>query len=235
MEDEKDVYKRSQLIKLFSAIPPDWEKIRKLLEEYQLNSEELTNIAMELCNQCNEDYKRFATYDDMCENVETMHSNYFIRSLEILLEYGLVPDNDIDLDFLLYDLPYIKAPDVAAGALRLLLSHGANPNDRYDEDFASAFESLDFDVFYVIPHELNLIQSWMVFVAYGAYISDAEMPLTMLNGYSVEVLKEYELFGYTIDKDNNKSQYNSVLNIFNKQTKEMVARYEQINWDDYED
>ena len=220
---------KEELLKLFSDIPPKWDEIRKILDRHKFTSFEIAELAYEIVDDCEYEYQWALNPDDESVTLETMHSPFLIENLKLLLEYGFdpnIPYSSYD-DSALFSLIYVDMPNVGAAALRFLLENGANPNYGNDEIktdtlFIYLTSSITFDKY----EYTYKVQCWLVLMAYGACYPDGSIPLEMLNGNKVEIFKDFELFDYSIEHYPDNGCYgNWTMHIFNKKTREEVARY----------
>ena len=224
---------KNELIKLFSAIPPDWDTIRDILYKHSFTKEELAEIAYEATDQC------FCEYQDAVEKfkyknivIQNLHGYYIVEILRLLLNYGLDPNVCIGTDNALWNAQYIDFPNAGAAVMRLLLEHGGNPNlvlpdsdgTFYGGAEWSLLEDVDLDVLEdARDYGLDFsVQCWMVLAAFGKTFRDGTPAVTMLNGNNIEILKEFERFDYKVEMID---RYYYNLCIFNKETSEEVAKY----------
>ncbi len=221
---------KEEIEELFYGFPPKWDVIRKKLDERPLSGFEVAEVAIDLADRCNGEYGRAMDPDIKGYTPDRMHSTYLLDSLKLLLEYGLDPNTMIYIydDNILVALTYVDAPNVGAAALRLMLEHGGDPNigsDDYESDrlFYAHTSAIEYEKY---ENEYS-VQCWWLLMAYGARWPDGSLPLTMLNGNKVEMLKDFERFDYTIEFHSNPGNYygNWTMHIFDKTTGEEVARY----------
>lgn len=217
------------LKELFSSIPPRWDEIRAVLSSRSFSKEELAILAYDVADNCFCEYRD--ALDPEVEDVtpDMMHSNYLLDSLRLLLEYGLDPNINVKDKNVLWTLQWVDAPNVAASALRLLLEHGGNPNHSMPSEGDTLFEYVAFKVSYdEYTHDyFHTVQFWLVLMAYGGCWRNGDIPLTMLHGNKVEILKHFELYDYYIEPlPQEPSKYGCwIMHIFNTETDEEVARY----------
>ena len=216
---------------LFSAIPPDWEEAKRILTADTFSKEELAQIAIAITDDCFCEYSDALNPEAKEVSADSMHSNYLIGSLRILLEFGLDPNTILhDDENVMWSAQWVDMPNVGAAALRLLLENGGNPNLRLPAESDALFESIAFEVSYNrYTHEwFYTVQCWLVLMAFGGCWDDGNIPLTMLGNNEVSIFKDFELFDYTIEPlPQEPNQYGCwIMHIFRTDTKEEVARYE---------
>ena len=213
---------------LFEKVPNDFGKIRELLSSQKFTKEELADIAVACAENC------FGEYSDACNpkyenfNIEDMRSNYIVEAIELLLEFGLDPNITVNNDEnVMWEAMWIDAPGVAAKVLKLLLENGGNPNHYIAEEHETLFEYISFKVSEdEYTHQyFYTVQFWWLLMAYGGCWKNGEIPLEMLNGNSVEIFKDYELFDYEIECFEPFKIGNWKMHIYNIETKEKVATY----------
>lgn len=215
---------------LFSLIPPDWESAKRILSDASLSKEELAILAADITDDCFCEYSDALNpeVEDLTE--DSMHSNYLLSSLQILLDYGLDPNIEVNDENVMWNTQWVDAPNVGASALRLLLENGGNPNHRLPGESETLFEFIAFKVSYdEYSHQyFHTVQCWLVLMAFGGCWDNGNIPLTMLGNNEVSIFKDFELFDYTIEplpKEPNK--YGCwIMHIFRTDTNEEVARYE---------
>ena len=229
---------KEELKNLFIAIPPEWDAIRKILDNHRFTKEELAEIAYDATHNC------FCEYQDAVdkfglENVvaKDLSGYYILESLKLLLDHGLDSNVCVGTKNALWYTQYIELPNVGAAAMRLLLEHGGNPNivlpdpdkTNYGPLEMSLLEDVDADVLEdAYDYGLDyVVQCWMVLAAFGKAFRDGTPAITMLNGNDIDILKNFELFDYSIEKVERPpwDRGHLELHIFNKATGEEVAKY----------
>lgn len=207
-----------KLKKLLSEVPPKWNQIRNIMDSNTLTKEDLATLAISLADDC------FCEYTDALDpeikglDADNMCSDYLIEGLSLLLEYGLDPNIVVNEDNVMWNLQWVYAPNVGAGALRLLLENGGDPNHEQSSWGGRLFQNIDYEIDEDVGEVswYAVIQMWLVLIAYGGYRIEGILPITMKNGNSVEIFKNFE--NYYFEK-------NEVLQIFDKETGEEVAYY----------
>ena len=191
-----------ELKELFSAIPPKIEEAKAILSLQKLDADELARIAIDMTDNCFCEYREALNLESKEFSMDSLHSNYLLESLQVLLDHGLDPNTVVDDDEnVLWNIPFIDAPNVGASALRLLLENGGNPNHLLPTYPETLFEDVAFSVSEDrYTHEwLHTVQCWLVLMAYGGQYRSGEIPLTMLGNNKVEIFKSFEDYDYTIE------------------------------------
>ena len=219
----------NQIKEIFEQEPSNLGKIREFLNSREFTKEELAELAIAFTDNC------FCEYHDALEpeiesvTIENMHSNYVVKAIEVLLEFGLDPNTILDNDNVLWSAMWIDAPNVAASVMRLLLENGGDPNHFIPAENETLFEYIAFKVSYdEYTHDyFHTVQCWLLLMAYGACWRNGEIPITMLGKQSVEIFKEFEQFDYEIEPlPQEPGKYGCwIMHIFNIHTLEEVARY----------
>ncbi len=214
---------------LFEKVPTDFDRIKKLFAQRKFTKEELSKIALKCVDNC------FGEYHDACNpeytdfTVDNMNSTYILDSISLLLELGLDPNIIVNDESLIWNTMWIDAPNIGASVMRLLLENEGDPNCFLPSEGETVFDYISFKVSYdEYPHEyFHTVQCWLVLMAYGACWKNGEIPLTMLNGNSVEIFKNFELYDYTIETlPSELGKYSCwIMHIYNVETNEEVARY----------
>ena len=214
---------------LFAAIPPDWEKIQDVLSTSKFSKEELALIAIDVTDNCFCEYSDAMNPEVEDVTIDTMHSNYLIDSLQILLDHGLDPNTVVEDENVMWNTQWVDAPDVGAAALRLLLENGGNPNHLIPAEGETLFDYVAFRVSYdEYLHEwMHTVQCWLVLMAFGGCWHNGNIPLTMLGGNLVGIFKSFEDYDYTIEPlPQEPGKYGCwIMHIFRIETQEEVARY----------
>lgn len=222
----------NDILPIINELPPDLQKINRILSENDFSKEELAILANEAVGNCFCEFKdvvgspmehgfdpKFRTV-----HIENLYSHSLEQVLRCLLRHGYDPNVTVDDDNAFCDLQYVDTPDVGASCMRLLLENGADPNRKHTNDPDTLFEFIAFKVSYdEYSHRLfNTVQCWLVLMGFGGCWKDGSIPVEMLNGHSVEIFKQFELFDYSIeDLPDNRWR----MNIFNTRTGEIVAQY----------
>ena len=218
----------NKIKEVLAAIPLDWDKARKILDDKRYTKEELAEIALHVAEGCFCEYADIVDYQGLEQYVpEETHSHYLVDTLKLLLEYGLDPNVIIDESNVMWQTMYIDVPDVGAAALRLLLEHGGDPNLELPHE-AGLFTELDFRVIedgydYGFRH---VVQCWLVAVAYGGKNEDDVLPIRMRSGIKVDLFKDFERYDYVFEWIPGQSgrPYRLDLIIFDKEKREVLAR-----------
>ena len=114
---------------LFAEIPPRWAQIGDQFLRCEFTPEELAEAAVDVTDNCFDEYRQ--AMDPECSDIsiDRMHSTYVIPSLAILLEHGLDPNATMaNGENAMWNTQWIDTADIGAGALRLLLENGGDPN-----------------------------------------------------------------------------------------------------------
>lgn len=205
---------------LLACIPPKLDEADSILSSEEFTKEELACIACEATEHC------FCEYSDALDpqipsiTLDSMHSNYLLDVLRLLLDHGLDPNISVNEDNALWMTQYVDAPNVGAAAMRLLLENGGDPNLYIPPGPETLFEFIDFKVWeddYDCDH---VIQCWLVLMAYGGHWSNGEIPLMMLDGNKIDVFKRFEELDYRFS--------NGQMHIFRKKDRVEVARRARI-------
>jgi hypothetical protein len=208
-----------ELTAVLTATPPDLALARRLLDEWKLPSPALSAVACEIVNRhCFYEYSDAIQMrewvDTECyaldangEIVEERLVSYYLPDiLELLLDFGMNP-NDIIVGELtetnLIDImQYVAYKDRAAYCVRLLMEHGGDPNLAVDGE--TVLEDVDFNVIFDIDNgesrpPCQPIQVWITLIGFGGRLKDGRLPVTMTDGYSPEIFREYEKFRWEIE------------------------------------
>ena len=219
-----------RLKKIFLEVPPDWEGAKAILNQQVFSSETLMEVAVDAINNCCCEYREAGRQNTGNVRIEALHSGYIYQVIDLLLQYGLNPNDEFDHVNLMWNSQYIDAPNIGASVLRLLLEHGGNPNYKPLDESETLFEYVAFKVGFDDLDEdyKHIVQCWMVLMAFGGnYGKSTKPPVEMLNGNDVKIFKEFELFDFWIETLSDKPGQTGycIMHVYNKNTKEEVARY----------
>lgn len=218
------------LFELCKKQPFDIEKIQYFITSNNMNSEEVTRVALKLC-----DYGMFS-YSDYIYEYEKEPQPSDLRTynweqlFNILIDNGLdaslvICDDGRNFENILQSARYFDDGDLGARVLRNILSKGFSPNIVIDN--IPFFEEVDGDLIMDIdmglyPHKWqldNAVRFWLVLVGFGGVIKGDKVPVNMCESCSPQILKEFEKFDYDIIYDNNDWK----MRIVNKETNDLVA------------
>lgn len=218
------------LFELCKKQPFDIEKIQYFITSNNMNSEEVTRVALKLC-----DYGMFSYSDYLYEyekepQPSDLRTYNWEQLFNILIDNGLdaslvICDDGRNFENILQSVGYFDDGDLGARVLRNILSKGFSPNIVIDN--IPFFEGVDGDLIMDIdmglyPHKWqldNAVRFWLVLVGFGGVIKGDKVPVNMCESYSPQILKEFEKFDYDIIYDNNDWK----MRIVNKETNDLVA------------
>lgn len=208
------------VLELMKSVPPDYKLINTILSSKTFRCIELADIAIDLVDYCCTKY-----YPDRDHS-----GNYLYTSIVLLLLNGLDPNECGEEGCALWALNDVDTPGVAGHVMRLLIEFGGDINKVDDDGFdpENLFESLDEKI---TEFDRYLFQSefdcWLVCLGYGGKDKYGRVPIKMVNGHSIEELREFERFEYAFKHDCfEDEQYGKYfMKIIDKKTKEIVAVY----------
>lgn len=225
MEDKANEHIETILSSL-KDLPPDFSWVKRMLEEFRLPPVALARIAFDIADSC------FCEYGDALEKgevvAEKLLSFYLPEILELLLSYGMNPNEIIDKDNIMDALQWVDYEDCAPKCLKLLLERGGNPN--MEIDCESLFEYISFRVGYDGYENKSLVKFWLVLMAYGGCWKDGTIPLEMTEGYEVKIFRDYYNYNYVIEPLEQISGYYGcwVMHIADNKSGIEVARFDNI-------
>jgi hypothetical protein len=200
-----------------------------MFSQREFTKEELSKIALGCIDKCFGEYSDARNPEYPNFTVDNMSSNYIIDAITLLIERGLDPNLVVNDDNPIWNAMWIDAPNIGASVMRLLLENGGDPNHYLSSEGETVFDYISFKVSYdEYTHDyFHTVQCWLVLMAYGACWKNGELPLTMLNGNSVEIFKKFELYDYTIEPlPQEVGKYGCwIMHIYNVETNEEVAQY----------
>ena len=190
-----------QVKEIFKQSPSNLGKIRKTLSIRNFSKEELSELAIDFTDDCFCEYHYAFDTEVEYVTLKDMHSNYITQAISLLLEFGLDPNTIVEENNVLWNTIWMDAPNTAASVLKLLLENGGDPNHFIPADRETLFDYITFKISYdEYTHEyFHTFQCWLLLMAFGACWGDDEIPITMLEGKSVEIFKEFKLYDYEIE------------------------------------
>lgn len=225
--------KQELLMNELNNVPPNLDKIKKLLDENDYSSEDVTYVATAFAENC-----EFESYEYFKSENAQVRSKYLYDIVKLLLKYGLNPnivfDNDVNI---MESLIYNDYEYVAADTLNLLLANGGDVNLAVGGK--RIFDQVDFAVVFDAVEKRDrrkydaLVHFWFVMLGYGVKNADGTNPITLFREYDNTVfandvfdishLKNHRnyTFGLTFAPDTDTKWS---LHIFNKKTMWEVAR-----------
>lgn len=144
-------------------------------------------------------------YDDPKPQLSENYLDNFYLALKLALKNGMNPndiipygDGDEGGDNIMWSVVgYLRHNDYASKILKLLLENGGNTNLKlgYSE---TVFSKVDY-FFWLNGESMsqNLLYCWLLLAVYGGDSDNIDfLPLRMLNGHSIDELKNYEKFSF---------------------------------------
>ena len=213
------------LLELCKEQPFDTEKIQNYITTNKMNSEQITQTAIKLCEYGMWSYSNYLSENRKEPLPEELRTYNWESLFNILLENGLdanlvIENGRFNFANVLYELQYFDDRYLGAKIARNILSNGTNPNIVIDS--CPLFKEIDEDFMIDIQLDLyhhkwqldNAFRYWLVLAAFGGVIRDGLPPIEMCGDFKIDVFKDFEKFDYNIkwgDKDFD-------LEIFDKET-----------------
>lgn len=225
--------KQELLMNELNNVPPNFDKIKKLLDENDYSGEDVTYVATAFADNCEFEG---AEYEN--SNNKEIHSKYLYDIVKLLLEYGLNPNTVFEKDKnIMESLMFNDYEYVAADTLGLLLEYGGDVNLEIDEE--RLFDRIDFDVIFDAIEQSDrkrydaLVHCWLVMLGYGAKNADGTIPVDLFKEYNntmftndvfdISNLKNHRNYTFGLTFVPNRGEKWS-LHIFDKKTMWEVAR-----------
>lgn len=218
------------LFELCKEQPFSKEKIKNYITNNKMNSEEITRVAIKLCN-----YGLGSHFDYLYENnKEPLPSDLITYNWEelfdIFIEMGLdanliICDDGHNYENVLQEIQFFDDGDLGAKIATNILKNGGNPNIIIDDVplFQDINDCLMLDIqlgCYYHKWQLdNAWRFWLVMVGFGGVIQNGRCPVEMCEDFKADIFKDFEKFDYNIkwgDKDFD-------LEIFDKETGTIVG------------
>lgn len=223
-----------------SQLPPDFAKIRSLLENSSYSPEVLSAVMINhISHNCWCETTDFISEHGRYPEVHEIHSSYIYELTKLMLEFGLDPNIITDRSNIVDELELVDYNYTAADTIRMLLEHGGDPNLICDSE--SLFEWLDSNIILDVSYgfvgdsddeDSNYLYDWRVYdikfhiwlvlMAYGGKLMSGAEPVKLKEGLSLSMFRQHENFDYSIEYT---KAYDKgwVMHIFNRETKEEVA------------
>lgn len=191
-----------QIKETFEKTPSNLDEIKRLLSLRKFSKEELADLAIEFTMDCDVDCDILFNPEIEEYKYEDLHSNYIIDALKLLLEFGFDPNTIVDDWNVLWEAMYVETPSVAASIMKFLIENGGDPNHYMPSEQMTLFEAMAEKVVFnkENPSEAYTVSCWLVLMAYGGRYRHYDIDITMINGNSIEIFKEFQLYDYKIEK-----------------------------------
>ena len=214
-----------RLYEACTQIPVQFSLVRELLEAGHFTPESLTSVMLRFLDDCGYDTTReFVSMNDRMPEMHELHCGYLFDLMKLFLEYGLDPNLILDGKTVLEYTFYADCKYVAADTMRLLLENGGDSSIAIDDE--SIFDVIDFIVTYPVCEDPRIydlcVHAWFVLIGYGGRPSNGVDPVQMKEGYSLELLRNHEQYGFRIENTKLVSE-GYIMHIFDKETNEEIA------------
>ena len=218
------------LYELCKEQPFDTEKIKRYIENNNMNGEAVTRAALKLCDHGMFSYSDYLYHNEKEAKPEELSTYNWELLFNTLIDNGLdadlvTCDDGHNYENILQSVLYLDDGDLSARVLRNILSKGGTPNVVIDN--TPFFVEVDADFIIDIdmglyPHKWqvdNAFRSWLVLIGFGGVIKDGKLPVKMCDGYSPDIFKDFEKFDYCITH----TEKDFELQILEKETSAVVA------------
>ncbi len=218
------------LYELCKEQPFDTEKIKKYIQNNNMNSEAVTRAALKLCDHGMFSYSDYIYQNEKEPQPEELSTYNWELLFNVLIDNGLdanlvTCDDGHNYENILQSVLYFDDGDLSARLLRNILSKGGTPNVVIDN--TPFFVEVDADFIIDIdmglyPHKWqvdNAFRSWLVLIGFDGIIKDGKLPIKMRDGFAPHIFKEFERFDYRITH----TEKDFELEIIEKETGTVVA------------
>lgn len=230
--------KSEELLKMLSALPPDFSKIEKALSENQYTVNDISRAGYDFASNCWADCldnsnEQEESYSE-AKFIPNLNSSFMLPVFELLLKYGLDPNAICDGESLMSAVAYVFNEYTAADTLALLLKHGGNPKIFDSEE--SLLDKIDFDVVFGSYEQYNRavydswVHCWFVLLGYSENESHGEPLVTVFEDqpcefgkFEISDLINHRNYTFGISNVPERGEKWS-LHIFDKRTHFEVAR-----------
>ena len=208
-------------------IPPNFLGAEQILSDGRLTAQEVTWIGNMYVEECIWDTDNHYDTEGI---IPGLHSTYIYEVVELLLRYGLDPNQEYDEGNILFALECVDNEFLAADTLDLLLQAGGDP--ALEDDGETFLESLNFDIFFDAVEQYqrqqyaSLVHLWMVAIGNSDDFGSVEDRICFFREYDSDTVFDYRklrnhrnyYFGIT-HRDNGFE-----INIYDKETLWEVVR-----------
>ena len=230
------------LFDLMWNLPPDYDDIKRSINQNNMTPEEITIAAAEFIDKAREEEWEDDVLSEFIMSepafIESLHSAYLPELIKLLIDNGLDLILFSKQGIVLHRLLYLENGYVAADTFAILFENGF---DIYADDGEEMlFDSIDFDIIFGRIEQFNRrrydvwFHTWLVFVGYGAEPENETSPVDIVyeSGENEEFgIKEFEIsdfknhrnFDFAISYIKNKGERKTII-IFDKRTRYEVAR-----------
>lgn len=218
------------LYELCKEQPFDTEKIKKYIQNNNMNSEAVTRAALKLCDHGMFSYSDYIYQNEKEPQPEELSTYNWELLFNVLIDNGLdanlvTCDDGHNYENILQSILYFDDGDLSARLLRNILSKGGTPNVVIDntpffvEVHADFIIDIDMGLY---PHKWqvdNAFRSWLVLIGFDGIIKDGKLPIKMRESYAPHIFKEFERFDYRITRTEKDFEFE----IIEKETGTVVA------------
>lgn len=218
------------LFELCKERPFDIQKIKDFISENQMSGEDVTRVALKLCDHGMFSYSEYLYQHEKEPQPHELVTYNWEKMFDVLIENGLDPslvicEDGINYENVLCDVLFFDDGDLGARILRNILSKNGNPNIKIGE--SSLFQTFDADFTMDIQMGLfsderdfeRVFHCWLVLIGFGGVIEGGKLPVTMCEDNFPCIFKEFERFGYRLTYKKNDYE----LQIIDKETDTVVS------------
>lgn len=181
------------------------QEIEKYIDEHKPSPERITYTATMLVERFAFEAQDFVYKYEREPMPHELTSERWGELFDLLIAKGLDPNLIIrDSDGAWYNIMdqlfHMRNGDISLPILKKLLEIGGNPNLLFDDE--TLFDRVDFDiVFGAVEQEDRVFYAtwvtfWLLLIGYGGKLSNGRPPITMKNGYTYDVFRDYERFDF---------------------------------------
>ena len=220
----------NDLYQLCKEQPFDVEKIKFYIKNNNMNSEEVTRVALKLCDHGMFSYQDFIYHNERDPQREELATYNWELLFNVLIDNGLdanlvICDDAHNYENILQSVLFFDDGDLAARVLRNILSKGGTPNVVIDNTplfvkvDAEFITDMEMDLYPYKWQFDNAFRNWFVLIGFGGVIEDGKLPVNLCEGYTTHIFKEFERFDYRIAYIEKELE----LQIIEKETNAIVA------------
>ena len=190
----------------------DLKAIEEYIDTNEVSPERITRVATMLVERFAFEEQDFIMEHEREPMPHELIITGWVELFDLFISKGLDPNLIVReserLRYnIMHELFYMRNGNISLPILKKLLEIGGDPNLMLDDE--TLFDGVDFDiVFGAVEQEdrgfyATWVMFWLLLLGYGGRLSNGTPPITMKNGYTYDVFKDYERFDFDFEVTDN--------------------------------